>query len=97
MALKLYLVLSPILADKRYEEGDTITLEDKAALELQGLGAIGESSGDAPVPGKLSATDAIAQIKAAATVEEVNAILGDDSRATVVAAATVRTTELASV
>jgi hypothetical protein len=97
MSLKTYQVLSPIMADKKYEEGDTIILEDKPALELQSFGAIGESTGDAPIPGKLSASEAIAQITAAATVEAVDAILGDDTRATVVAATAARKAVLAQV
>jgi adenine/guanine phosphoribosyltransferase-like PRPP-binding protein len=94
MVLKSYPVLSPILMDRKYEEGDTIELEDHQTKELFFYRAIGESTGDAASI-TLKATDAIALIKAAVTVEEVDAIVGTDTRATVIAAAVARKAELA--
>ena len=94
MSFKTYPVLSPILSDRKYEEGETIDLEDCQVKELQQYGAIGEAISAATVQAKLTANDAIALIKAAITVEEVQAILGDDQRVTVVAAANARTAEL---
>jgi hypothetical protein len=95
MGFKTYPVLSPIMADRKYEEGDTIDLDDSQVDELTGYGAIGEAIGVAIVKTKLTAVEAIAMIKAAATVEEIDAILVDDKRATVVAAADARKAELA--
>lgn len=97
MAMKTYPVLSPIAADRKYEIGETIDLEDSQVAELTGYGAIGETIGAAAPqkPAKLKADDAIALIKAAATAEAIDAILGDDQRATVVAAAAARKAELA--
>ena len=46
MATKQYLVLSPILADKHYDEGDVIQLEDSQVAELQFYNAIGTE----PIP-----------------------------------------------
>ena len=96
MAPKLYPVLSPITAGKSYKIGDSIPLEDDQVAELTFYGAIGEATGDAPVSGKLKADEAIAQIKVAATIEEIDTIVGSDNRATVIAAATARKSELAA-
>ena len=94
MSLKTYSVLSPILADRKYEEGETIDLEDNQVKELSRYGAIGKALGDAVVKVKRTAAEAIALIKAAATVEEIDAIVVEDERVSVVAAATARKTEL---
>lgn len=97
MSLKTYPVLSPILADRKYNEGETIDLEDSQVAELTGYGAIGEAIGatSAQVLVKLKADEAITQIKVAESVEAVDSILGDDQRVSVVAAAAARKTELA--
>ena len=53
-------------------------------------------SGDQPsAAGKQTAAELIARIKLAATLDEVVAILGDDKRATVLAAAEARNAEIA--
>lgn len=94
MTMKTYPVLSPILADRKYEEGETIDLDENQTKELFFYGAIGEAIG-AAAPAKLKATDAINLIAAAATMEAVDAILIDDQRVSVVAAANARKAELA--
>jgi hypothetical protein len=95
MGLKTYPVLSPIMADRKYEEGDTIDLDDNQVKELTAYGAIGEAIGVASTKVKLKADEAIALIKSAATAEEIDALLVDDKRVSVVAAADARKAELA--
>lgn len=93
-----YPVLSPISSDRIYKIGDTIELEDAAAEELKFYGAIGEATGKAAAPKgdkPSAAAELIEQLKVAATEEDVDTILGADTRATVVAAAAARKTELA--
>ena len=94
-----YPVKSPLKHDGNdYAEGDTVEMKAAAAKELIAIGVLdSEASGGplAPQPDKLKAEEAIAQIQAAATPEDVDAILGGDQRVTVVAAADARKAELA--
>jgi hypothetical protein len=95
MSLKSYPVLSPILMDRRYEEGETIDLEDRQVAELVHYGAIGEAIGTATLPKTtLKAAEAIALIATAQSAEEIDAIVGDDQRVSVTAAAAARKAEL---
>lgn len=51
MPLKSYPVLSPILMQRKYEEGETIDLEDHQVAELTSYGAIGPETAT-PAKGK---------------------------------------------
>lgn len=97
MSLKSYPVLSPIMMDRKYEEGDTIDLEDSQVEELTFYQAIGAAIGAATPDAKpLKAAEAIALIQTLTTVEEIDALLVNDSRVSVIAAATARKAELAA-
>lgn len=93
--LLTYPVLSPIEHDQKcFEPGETIDLDDQAAAALIAAGAIGnEPASGSPVKPK-TATELIALIKEAATIEDLEALVGDDTRTTVVAAVAARKKEL---
>lgn len=97
-----YTVKQPLDHDlKRYDIGSEVELTEEEAGPLQVLGVVGEAfqatqpGGDPGGSGPLKAADLIAQISAAETVEAVEALLGADTRTTVIAAADKRRAELA--
>jgi len=77
-----------------YPEG-TFTPEQLAILKAEPKLVVVETPEEPKTPpGKATAAELIDKIKAAATLDEVVAILGDDKRATVLAAAEARQAEL---
>lgn len=97
-----YLVKEPLDYNMvRYTIGSEVELTEEEAGPLQTLGVVGEavqgtqSGGDPGGSTPMKAADLIAQIAAAETVEAVVALLGADTRTTVIAAADKRRAELA--
>ncbi len=91
-----YLVIEPLNHDqKEYPPGSEVELTEAQAASLQQTNVVGPAIGG-ETSGRATAADLIAQIAAAETVDAVDAILGTDARATVVAAANKRRTELAA-
>ena len=94
MAKKIYPVLSPILADKKYGIGEEIILEEKQAEELAAFGAVGEATGDAPDEKTPNGAETIKIVQAAATIEELDALAEGETRKGVLTAIDARRKEL---
>jgi hypothetical protein len=90
-----YLVNEPLNHDqKEFQPGEEVELTDEQAAPLLLVNVVTAANGDAAAAGKVTAAELVVKIKAAATLDEVVALLGDDKRATVLKAAEERTTEL---
>ena len=94
MAKKIYTVLSPIMADKTYLEGDEIILDDRQAEELAAYGAVGDPSGDAPDEKIPNVAYTVKLVQAVTTIDELDALAAGETRKGVQAAIEARRKEL---
>ena len=93
-----YPVLSPVLYDRRYEIGETITLDEATAGPLKQAGAIGEATGAASAGGgktTLNVAQTVELVKAAQADEELDKLAEGETRKGVLDAIAARKAELA--
>ena len=84
-----YLVKTTLNHDTtEYAQGDTVRMDEDTAIPLQGLGVLG-----AEVP-DLNDEEIVEQIKIAATIADVAALVGKIKRKAIVEAAAARKAEL---
>lgn len=96
--LVLYLVLSLLIHDnKEYQAGETIELDPAIGDPLVAIGTLGamEETPEVVLTKDLKGDEAIALVKAAATAEDVKALIEGDTRKGVNEAAEARIAELA--
>jgi hypothetical protein len=86
-----YNVLSHLLHDgAAYNPGDTVEMTDEQASPLRSVGVVGEAASEV----EHTDDELIEKIKAAATVADIDALVGKIKRKPVIEAARVRMGEL---